>query len=220
METAHRFESATCQPGWLPASTESISDREAFVADLLARLVEESDLAGRSWRYGVLAPNRFVVGLDPRLFRELPDHRTVGRLLERAVESESMERGHRLDGPVRVSFARMEHLNHRKPEVRATYRRGRRHPWAQVVVADRAFDVSCNQAIIGHAGDADVVLDFPSISLHHALIGQENRQVRVRDLGSETGTFVDGAQIEGTTWLEPGSTLRLGDVACRLTVAS
>jgi hypothetical protein len=64
---------------------------------------------------------------------------------------------------------------------------------------------------IGRAADNDVKLDHPSVSSHHCQIELGLDFLVVRDLGSTNGTFINGQPIQQAR-LEPGQTLRLGDV--------
>jgi hypothetical protein len=62
---------------------------------------------------------------------------------------------------------------------------------------------------IGRAADNDVVVPAPVISLYHAEIYRDDRGLRIRDLGSTNGTFVDEARIEDAALLGQ-ETIRLG----------
>ena len=64
---------------------------------------------------------------------------------------------------------------------------------------------------IGRNADSTVLLNDESISEHHCEISSRNGEVTVKDLGSATGTFVDGQQIMEAT-LKPEQTLRVGKV--------
>ncbi|MCX4666863.1 FHA domain-containing protein [Streptomyces sp. NBC_01381] len=75
------------------------------------------------------------------------------------------------------------------------------------------------QIRIGRSADADVPLDDPDVSrLHCAVTLGPDGQVTVTDLGSTNGTTVDGREItRRPVRLSPGSLLRLGESALRLT---
>ena len=187
-------------------------------SDLAALLIGESDLSCRSGAYGLVAPNRFAIRLNPRDLARVSGVRAVVRELERTVESESMERGRRLEGPVRVWFEGSAELLPGESEVHATERKGRRPPWAQLLIGAKAHELTMNQALVGRAGDAEVVIDHPSVSLRHALIWREGREVWVRDLGSSEGTILDGEPVSAATPIAPGGRLAVGAVECRLRV--
>ncbi|MFG2647327.1 FHA domain-containing protein [Streptomyces sp. NPDC048436] len=75
------------------------------------------------------------------------------------------------------------------------------------------------QIRVGRSADADVPLDDPDVSrLHCAVTLTPDGQVTVTDLGSTNGTTVDGREItDRPVRLAPGSLLRLGESALRLT---
>ncbi|HTE86890.1 MAG TPA: FHA domain-containing protein, partial [Dehalococcoidia bacterium] len=56
----------------------------------------------------------------------------------------------------------------------------------------------------------DVVLTDPTVSRLHAVIEWAPQGYIIRDLGSGTGTFVEGRQISGPTALAPGQHIRIG----------
>ncbi|MFG2496612.1 FHA domain-containing protein [Streptomyces sp. NPDC048441] len=75
------------------------------------------------------------------------------------------------------------------------------------------------QIRVGRSAEADVPLDDPDVSrLHCAVTLTQDGQVTVTDLGSTNGTTVDGREItDRPVRLSPGSLLRLGESALRLT---
>ena len=176
----------------------------------------ESDTACRSGRYGLVAPNRFAIRLNPRDWVARCDHRTVGRELERQVEVESMERGRRLEGPVRVWFEKHSLLEPGKVEIRAAERRGRRPAWAWLHLGTKALEITRNQAVVGRVGHADVIIDHASLSSAHALIWREAGQVWVRDLGSTYGTTVGTENAVRSRSVPIGTPIRFGKVEVQL----
>ncbi|MEX0170799.1 FHA domain-containing protein [Streptomyces sp. LMG1-1-1.1] len=72
---------------------------------------------------------------------------------------------------------------------------------------------------IGRSADADVPLDDPDVSRAHCTVTVgDNGRVTVSDLGSTNGTTLDGAPVgDRPVRLRPGSLLRLGESALRLT---
>lgn len=55
----------------------------------------------------------------------------------------------------------------------------------------------------------------PSMSREHALIREEHGYFTLYDLGSTTGTFVNGYRIESPVLLQPGDVIQLGDTELR-----
>ncbi|MFF1375719.1 FHA domain-containing protein [Streptomyces sp. NPDC058308] len=72
---------------------------------------------------------------------------------------------------------------------------------------------------VGRSAEADVALDDPDVSrLHCSVTLAQDGRVTVTDLGSTNGTAVDGREIDGRpTGVSPGSLLRIGESALRLT---
>ncbi len=63
---------------------------------------------------------------------------------------------------------------------------------------------------IGRDPSNDVVVPSPNVSRFHAQIQKVGQRYRVEDLRSSNGTFVNGERIEGSTWLKPEDTIRVG----------
>ncbi|QES41903.1 cell division protein FtsK [Streptomyces venezuelae] len=72
---------------------------------------------------------------------------------------------------------------------------------------------------VGRSADADVPLDDPDVSrMHCAVTLTPDGRVTVTDLGSTNGTAVDGLEVtDRPVRLSPGSLLRIGESALRLT---
>jgi len=63
---------------------------------------------------------------------------------------------------------------------------------------------------IGRDSTNDVVLASPSVSRFHAQVEKVGQRYRVEDLRSSNGTFVNGERIDGSVWLKPEDTIRVG----------
>src|SRR5919108_617588 len=63
------------------------------------------------------------------------------------------------------------------------------------------------EVTIGRSPDSTVVLRDPAVSRRHARISES----AVEDLGSLSGTFLDGRRVGGRTPLRDGARLRIGD---------
>lgn len=62
---------------------------------------------------------------------------------------------------------------------------------------------------VGRASDNDLVLNFPTVSRHHARVKRKNGRMQIRDLNTSNGTFVNNRRIR-SAWLEEGDTVRIG----------
>jgi len=68
---------------------------------------------------------------------------------------------------------------------------------------------------IGRARDNDLVIDHPSVSVHHCELVLGLESLIVRDCASTNGTFVDGQPVRESS-LHPGQVLRFGEIEGRL----
>lgn len=70
--------------------------------------------------------------------------------------------------------------------------------------------------LIGQSPDCDLILKHPDVGPHHLeLLRMDDRSYEVRDLGSVTGTFVNGNRVH-TALVGDGDELRLGRFPLRL----
>lgn len=64
--------------------------------------------------------------------------------------------------------------------------------------------------VIGRGEDAQIVVDEPGVSRTHARLVVGARDVRIRDAGSRTGTFVNGRRLAEETTLSLGDEITIG----------
>jgi pSer/pThr/pTyr-binding forkhead associated (FHA) protein len=81
--------------------------------------------------------------------------------------------------------------------------------------AGRRVELHENAAVIGRRNTADLVLDSPDVSLSHALLFTLDGRPAICDLGSRSGTFVNGEKVE-LCLLGPGDQLELGGEKLRV----
>ncbi|MCB1129027.1 MAG: FHA domain-containing protein [Verrucomicrobiae bacterium] len=91
---------------------------------------------------------------------------------------------------------------------------------AKLVVMNREdagaeIDLPCGVIRLGRAADNDICLTAASISSHHCELAVAEFEVRVRDLGSTNGTFVDRRPAAEAV-LRDGQVLGLGNVELRV----
>lgn len=70
--------------------------------------------------------------------------------------------------------------------------------------------------LIGRRADCAVLIDEPSVSRVHARLDVGPAVLRIEDLRSKNGTFVEGVRLDGMVDLLPRCTLRVGEVELRL----
>ncbi len=78
------------------------------------------------------------------------------------------------------------------------------------------YEVRKSEIFVGTSSTNDVVLYQPSLSGRHLKLRVENGLTEVIDLESRTGTFVNGARIQGSRILEEGDTVSLGSYSLRV----
>ena len=79
---------------------------------------------------------------------------------------------------------------------------------------DREFPLHDGDNLIGRDPAAEVSLDDPSVSRHHARLAVDGIAARLEDLRSKNGTFLRGKRLKtAAELLRDGDTIRLGAVA-------
>src|SRR4051794_16027 len=79
--------------------------------------------------------------------------------------------------------------------------------------------VEGHRFVIGSGEESQLLLDDPKVDpLHAYLETHDDGGVELHDLGSESGTFVDGKRVEGSVALHGVEELRLGDTVLLATV--
>lgn len=72
-----------------------------------------------------------------------------------------------------------------------------------------------SKLLVGSDKNCDLVIDGPGVSPHHCYLVVSDESVRVIDLASSNGTFVNGKRVKDTT-LFLGDTLTIADIAFNL----
>lgn len=70
---------------------------------------------------------------------------------------------------------------------------------------------------IGSAPDNQLVINDPGVSSYHAIIGVETQRVRIIDVGSASGTFVNEQRLDPNSprFLVTNDTIRIGNTTFR-----
>ena len=81
-----------------------------------------------------------------------------------------------------------------------------------LVTADRARTIVLDTlpAMIGRAANAEVNVDDSFVGSYQCILDEEADTLRILDLGSRTGTFVNGRRVKGAAVLMPGDRLTIG----------
>jgi predicted component of type VI protein secretion system len=78
--------------------------------------------------------------------------------------------------------------------------------------AYKAFPLNSNVVIIGRRHDCDLQIPLPTVSRRHCQITLNEQTLKIQDLGSKAGTFVNDKRIgeNGEGSLKPGDYIRIG----------
>ncbi len=79
----------------------------------------------------------------------------------------------------------------------------------------RTCELKVDKTTIGRSEDNVFQIAEPSVSSHHCEVLLHDKEVRVRDLHSTNGTYINGVATTESV-LKPGEILRLGQVQMRL----
>src|SRR5262249_821758 len=91
-------------------------------------------------------------------------------------------------------------------------------PWlvfCGVYKSDCAHQIRQGKHIIGRLRDCDIRIDHPSVSRRHAEITSDANDLKIEDLRSANGTFVNGQHV-AMAQLQIGDMIRIGDVSLEL----
>ena len=76
--------------------------------------------------------------------------------------------------------------------------------------SQKAISLPSSVTVIGRRHGCDLRIGLPSISRKHCEINQNGESLKVRDLDSAWGTFVNGARVDGETPIKAGDYIRIG----------
>ncbi len=74
----------------------------------------------------------------------------------------------------------------------------------------RKYELAKTDIQLGRSSKADIQIDQESVSRNHAHISNTTKGVRIRDLGSTNGTFVNDTVVEGERELRNGDLVKIG----------
>lgn len=81
--------------------------------------------------------------------------------------------------------------------------------------AGRSFPIPEGNSTIGRSGDNTIVLDEPDVSRRHARIERQGENLRIYDLNSTNGTWINGEAVHISD-IRPGDRIRLGSQELRV----
>lgn len=74
---------------------------------------------------------------------------------------------------------------------------------------EKNFPLASSVTVIGRRQDCDLCIPMMNISRRHCQINQDENSLKIRDLSSRNGTFVNGEKIEEAI-LKPGDSISIG----------
>ena len=82
----------------------------------------------------------------------------------------------------------------------------------------RSFSVVRDMTVIGRREDCDLRIPLGEVSRKHCRIVRDGDSLRLEDLGSSNGTFLNGTRVEREAVLSPGDSIQVGPVVFVLQV--
>jgi pSer/pThr/pTyr-binding forkhead associated (FHA) protein len=82
----------------------------------------------------------------------------------------------------------------------------------------QAFPLTSEVVVLGRRHDCDLQIPLPTVSRRHCQISSSDGTLRIRDLGSTAGTFLNEKRVNGEGTLNPGDQIRIGPLTfvCRI----
>lgn len=190
------------------------------IASALQR--ECDDRAAIVARGRTMVPNEFTVVLGEHDHERLSVYaEALAGELSAMVREHAEEQNYAFIGPVSVSFEREDGLETGRFRVRSTAvagavpaqperasARGGSAPWVEVGATTFALHGPVTR--IGRGTDADLRIDDPGVSRHHAEIRMQGGDVTIVDAGSTNGVVVNGRRVQQAR-LDDGASIVLGN---------
>ena len=82
----------------------------------------------------------------------------------------------------------------------------------------KAISLNVKQFLVGREPDCHLRPNSEMVSRHHCVFLVDDYTVRVRDLGSTNGTYVNGERIQGQVVLKAGDKVEIGKLSFELVV--
>ena len=76
--------------------------------------------------------------------------------------------------------------------------------------SQKTIPLPSSVTVIGRRHGCDLLIGLPTISRRHCEISQNGDSLKIRDLDSTWGTFVNGQRVNGETPIKAGDAVRIG----------
>ena len=185
--------------------------------ELGRRLTREMDAQRTLGVRGTIAPNRFVFALAPSDFERFQSFSdALVRELADAAREHARDDGYVFLGPVQVELEPDESLTPGMFLISGSVEEaaGGGAVGSLVFSDGSRIPVADEPVTIGRMADSTVVLTDESVSRRHAEVRRQGSSIVVVDLGSTTGTKVNGAGIRERR-LEDGDEVTVGTTTLR-----
>jgi hypothetical protein len=189
--------------------------------DLANRLVRQADLLVTDHPAGPGIPNRFEVAVNDHDLDPSLDVAALTAELERTVRATAADRGWLVHGPIAIQIGTDPSVGRGSIRCTAESQPGNLRAWAELVEhrGDRSFAIGDNRALVGRASEANIKLDEPEVSRHHAVLFREAEGIWVMDLQSANGSTVNGREISSEPYpVGSGDMLSFGPATFALKV--
>lgn len=84
--------------------------------------------------------------------------------------------------------------------------------------SQKAFPLANNATVIGRRHDCDLRIPVTSVSRRHCQLIYNKDTLKVRDLGSRNGTYLNDKRIDGEVTIQAGDYLKIGPLMFLLQV--
>jgi pSer/pThr/pTyr-binding forkhead associated (FHA) protein len=75
--------------------------------------------------------------------------------------------------------------------------------------SQKSFSLPGSTTVIGRRGDCDLCIPLKTVSRRHCQLNQDKETINIRDLGSRSGTFLNGKRIDEAA-VKAGDYIRIG----------
>ena len=83
--------------------------------------------------------------------------------------------------------------------------------------SQKTFDLPSNTTVIGRRHDCDLCISLKRVSRRHCQLNKNEESVKIRDLGSQNGTFLNGERIDGAT-VKAGDYIKIGPLTFQIQI--
>jgi len=180
------------------------------------RITREMDLGRTVGVRGVIAPNYFLITIDPSDHERFVSYEeALLRELADAAREHARDEGYHFVGPVEVLLGVDERRRRGDLKVVAEIVAAENGAVGALVLPDgRRVRLGHEPAVIGRLPECAVALSDSQVSRHHAEIRPSGPGYRVVDLGSTNGTLVNDVVVQEQE-LHDGDVIVIGSTEIR-----